>query len=397
MLLEALLALTMLPREAETAGRAAAQSVVARLPALPPAPEASPTLPPSLSLVARAVSNWREEAGRNLAPTSLALVVRYAATEPGFVARCVRLNNYWCVKQARWSGELGGDAEGHTGFATAADGADAAAGLLRRYYRDYGRRTALAIVRRWAPAECGAPRPVARSVPRGGTAAARAAAVPAVSAGLAPQGIGRTLRARFLARHGRGGVARALPPVAGGLRVQPWSARARLAGHSGRAPRAAALPPLRPTADIATGLTAASGPAPRAAADPAALLASNRSPDASRLTAEAAALPALAALPKGSLLDLSVPAPLCANDETRIRNYAARIAGSVGMGSDDDLRLFDPDGRAGANLLPVMRAMSAVELGTLHAAPALIAAAVGRLDERQATSANAEPKVESDR
>lgn len=380
----------MLPREAETAGRAAAQAVVARLPTAPASgapPGAAPPLPPSLSLVARAVSNWREEAGENLAPTSLALVVRYAASEPGFVARCVRLNNYWCVKQARWSGELGGDAEGHTGFATAADGAEAAAQLLRRYYRGYGRRSALAIVRRWAPAECGAPRPVARSVPRGGTA------TPAVSVSLAPQGIGRTLRARFLARHGRGGVAR--PPVSGALRVQPWSARARLAGHPGRIPRAAALPPLRPAADIATGLSSASaGPVPRPTADPAALLTPRRATDPNRLVAEAAALPPLAALPKGSLLDLSVPAPLCANDETRIRNYAARIAGSVGLGSDDDLRLFDEEGRAGANLLPVMRAMSAVELGTLHAAPALIAAAIERLRD-PATRANAETRIEA--
>ncbi len=382
----------MLPREAETVGRAAAQAVVARLPTAPAsgAPSgAAPPSPPSLSLVARAVSNWREEAGENLAPTSLALVVRYAASEPGFVARCVRLNNYWCVKQARWSGELGGDAEGHTGFATAADGAEAAAQLLRRYYRDYGRRSALAIVRRWAPAECGAPRPVARSVPRGGTAA------PAVSVSLAPQGIGRTLRARFLARHGRGGVAR--PPVSGGLRVQPWSARARLAGHPGRIPRAVALPPLRPAADIATGLSSASaGPVPRPTADPAALLAPRRTTDPNRLVAEAAALPPLAALPKGSLLDLSVPAPLCANDETRIRNYAARIAGSVGLGSDDDLRLFDEEGRAGANLLPVMRAMSAVELGTLHAAPALIAAALERLRD-PATRVNAQTRIEANR
>jgi hypothetical protein len=384
LLLEALLVLTMLPREAGTAGRAAVQAVQARLPPLP-APEAAPAPPPSLSLVARAVSNWREQAGDNLAPFSLAFVVRHAATEPGFVARCVRLNNYWCVKQARWSGELGGDAEGHTGFATAADGADAAAQLLRRYYRVYGRRTALAIVRRWAPAECGAPRPAARAAPQAG----------AVSSAIAPQGIGRTLRARFLARHGRGGVARAAP-VAGGLRVQPWSARARLAGHPGRipVPRAAALPPLRPSADIATGLTAgtstrpgtaSSGSAPRAAADPAALLAPNR------LAAEAAALPPLAALPKGSLLDLSIPAPLCAGDETRIRNYAARIAASVGVGPEDDLRLFGEDGGAGENLLPVMRAMSAVELGTLHASRDLIAAAVARLRDRPAAAAAAEP------
>lgn len=386
MLLEALLVLTLLPREAETVARTALQEVQARRPALP-VTDAAPDLPPSLSLVARAVSNWREQAGGNLAPTSLALVVRYAATEPGFVARCVRLNNYWCVKQARWSGELGGDAEGHTGFATAADGADAAAQLLRRYYRGYGRRTALAIVRRWAPAECGAPRPAVRAAaPRAG----------AVSAAIAPQGIGGTLRARFLARHGRGGVARAAP-VAGGLRVQPWSARARLAGHPGRipVPRAAALPPLKPAAAIATGLDAgpdirpaasiaAARSAPRAAADPAALLAPNR------LAAEAAALPALAALPKGSLLDLSLPAPLCAGDETRIRNYAARIAASVGVGPEDDLRLFGEDGAAGANLLPVMRAMSAVELGTLQATPDLIAAAIARLQDRPAAAATAE-------
>lgn len=395
MLLEALLVLSMLPREAETAGRAAAQAVAARL-ATRPAPDAAPTaapvaapvaapdLPPSLSLVARAVSNWRDEAGANLAPTSLALVVRYAATEPGFVARCVRLNNYWCVKQARWSGELGGDAEGHTGFARAADGADAAAQLLRRYYRDYGRRTALAIVRRWAPAECGVPRPAARAVPRAG----------AVSAAIAPQGIGRTLRARFLARHGRGGVARAAP--AGGLRVQPWSARARLAGHPGRVPMpraAASLPPLKPAADIAAGLsTTSANPVRRTAADPARLLASSRPTDPGRLLAEAAALPPLAAaLPSGSLLDLTVPAPLCANDETRIRNYAARIAGSVGVGPEDDLRLFGEDGRAGANLLPVLRAMSAVELGTLHASRELIAAAIARLQDRPAVGVAAEP------
>lgn len=394
MLLEALLVLSMLPREAETTGRAAGQAIQARLPSVPTAPIA-PALPPSLSLVARAVSNWRDQAGDNLAPTSLALVVRYAAAEPGFVARCVRLNNYWCVKQARWTGELGGDAEGHTGFATAADGADAAAQLLRRYYRDYGRRTALAIVRRWAPAECGAPRPLTRAAaPKAGTIA-RAAAGPAISAGIAPQGIGRTLRARFLARHGRGGVARAAAPVAGGLRVQPWSARARLAGHPGRVPvpRAAALPALRPATEIATGLTAASaGPVTRAAADPAALLAP------SRLVVESASLPPLAAsLPKGSLLDLSIPAQLCTSDETRIRNYAARIAGSVGVGPEDDLRLFGEDGRAGENLLPVMRAMSAVELGTLHASRDLIAAAVERLQDRTETSATSDKRVEAAR
>lgn len=382
MLLEALLALTMLPRQAEFAVQAAGESARARLSALPRAEAAAPAPPPSFSFVARAVSNWREEAGANLAPASLAFVVRHAAAEPSFVARCVRLNNYWCIKQARWNGELGGDAEGHTGFATAADGADAAVQLLRRYQRDHGRRSALAIVRRWAPAECGAARPVARAAaPRARTG------VPVVSAGLAPQGIGRTLRARFLARHGRGGVARALPAPAGGLRVQPWSARARLAGHPGRAAAARPLPALKPGAAIATGLGAAPAAPTRPMADPASLLA----PD--RLVAEAASLPSIsAALPKGSLLDLSVPAPVCASDETRIRNYAARIAVSVGLKPEEDLQLFDEAGRPGARLLPVMLAMSSVELGTLHASKTLVAAAIERFSARSIGTATSEAR-----
>ncbi|WP_331325975.1 hypothetical protein [Methylorubrum populi] len=103
--------------------------------------------------------------------------------------------------------------------------------------------------------------------------------------------------------------------------------------------------------------------------------------------AEAAALPSIAAsLPKGSLLDLSLPAPVCASDETRIRNYAARIAGSVGLKPDDDLRLFRDDGDPGENLLPVMLAMSAVELGTLHASKALVSAAIARAEARATAS-----------
>ena len=147
-----------------------------------PSPETVAPVFPTFQPEARAVSNWRIQAGESLRPASLALVARYASVDPAFVARCVKLNNYWCIKRARWNGEIGGDAEGHTGFATAADGADAAAQLLRRYYREYGRRTALAIVRRWAPAECRV----------GGTALPARVRAPAVSTDLAPRGIGRT-------------------------------------------------------------------------------------------------------------------------------------------------------------------------------------------------------------
>jgi hypothetical protein len=343
------------------------------------APEA-----PHFLAEARAVSNWRGQAGDSLRPASLALAARLSATDPAFVARCVKLNNYWCIKKARWSGEIGADAEGHTGFATAADGADAAAGLLRRYYRDFNRRTALAIVRRWAPAECraAAPSPTAR-----------------LSPSLAPRGLGGTLRARFLARNTRGGMPRrALAAKGGPLRVQPWSPLARLGKRIPpvSAPKAlasaSAKPPGKPRhallvrpSELLVKPSVVTAKPSVLLVDPGAVLgnATQAVEGATaalqkRFVAESAALPPLVAGLRP--LDLSVPAPFCGNDETRIRNYAARIAGSVGLKVEDDLRLFAPDGRPLPALRAVMLAMSSVELGALGATPALVDAAIARLD-----------------
>jgi len=331
--------------------------------------------PPRFDPATRSVSNWHAQTGAQLQPRALA-VTASLAEDPPYVARCVRLNNGWCIKSARWPGEIGADAEGHTAFATLDDGADAAASLLRRYYRDYGRHTALAIVRRWAPAECRSIAAPARS--------GRPVAASAVSATLAPRGLGRTLRARFLATHRPGGA----PRGRAGLRVQPWSPLARMAGHAGR--RRAPVPhvaTLQPIPDIATGLTAPADPSgqatrrpARGVADPAALLdrrTDRRVPSPERMVAESALLPAIATgLP---ILDLRLPAPLCTGDEVRIQAYAARISGSAGLKPGDDLDLFGPDGAPRANLAPVMLAMSAVELGTLRAGPDLVAGAIARL------------------
>ncbi|AWN49168.1 hypothetical protein DK419_24780 [Methylobacterium terrae] len=339
---------------------------------------------------ARAVSNWRAETRDGLKPLSLAWTAWAAPGDPAFVARCVKLNNYWCIKRARWDGEIGGDQEGHTGFATAGQGADAAVSLLRRYYGEYGRRSALAIVRRWAPAECGGATAARPATPGRGAAPVRAAS-PALAA-LAPQGLGRTLRARFLATHGRGGAPRrvvrapggaaAARPVAGNaLRVQPWSALARMQGRPRQPVRAVRAAPLPA---IATGIGETARPA--AAVEPGRIL------DGARLAAEAAALPTLAVAPASSLPpSLRPPAPLCGSDEIRIQNYAARIAGSVGVKPGDDLGLFTPDGRATGRLAPVLLAMSSVELGALRASPALVAAAIARADaERGAAGRQAE-------
>jgi hypothetical protein len=342
----------------------ATERVEALLHAAPATPAAAaPAEPaPRFDPDTRSVSNWHAQTGAQLLPRALALTASLAENPP-YVARCVRLNNGWCIKSARWPGEIGADAEGHTAFATLDDGADAAASLLRRYYRDYNRHTALAIVRRWAPAECRV------------ASASRGVKAPAVSTALAPRGLGRTLRARFLATHRPGGA----PRNRAALRVQPWSPLARMAGRPARRPAIPHVAALRPVPDIASDISPTARPA-RGVADPSALLdrkAEGRVPSADRMVAESALLPALAAgLP---VLDLRLPAPLCSGDETRIQAYAARISGSVGLKPGDDLDLFGPDGTPRANLAPVMLAMSAVELGTLRAGPDLVAGAIARL------------------
>lgn len=372
---------------------------------------ARPAVPALYRAEARAVSNWRQETREALRPVSLALVAFASPVDPAFVARCVKLNNYWCIKRANWDGEIGADVEGHTGFASAGHGADAAVSLLRRYYTVLGRRSALAIVRRWAPAECGAPVAVR---PRGTLqGASRGAPASPALAALAPQGIGRTVRARFLAARGRGVPARrvaaakpaaakpaavkpaaaarspaipsaatetlaarpapAKPAPGSALRVQPWSALARLSGR----PRGSARPlPLMATPSIATGLGPAAPRPASAAVTPGRVL------DGERLAAEAAALPSLTSLTSVAALPAALrpPPPLCSSDETRIQNYAGRISASVGLKAGDDLGLFDAEGHATARLAPVLLAMSAVELGSLQASPSLVADAIARAE-----------------
>ncbi|HZW46804.1 MAG TPA: hypothetical protein VFF61_04710, partial [Microvirga sp.] len=71
----------------------------------------------------REVTNWRSEAIDALEPkTVIALAALFKAERP-FVTRCVKLNNYWCIKSARWNGEIATDGEGHVGFASALHGA----------------------------------------------------------------------------------------------------------------------------------------------------------------------------------------------------------------------------------------------------------------------------------
>lgn len=322
-----------------------------------PVPGSGGGLAPVYETAARQVSNWRRQTLRGLAPFPLAAA---AALEivPGGVTRCIRLNNYWCIKRAGWPGEIGADGEGHTAFADAGAGADAAILLLRRYYLEFGRRSAAEIVRRWAPMECRAPVVVASMsspplVSTGGAAAAR-------SLPLTTRGLGRTLRARWLAsRRGvgrRGSVRR----VASALRRETQ-------------PRAIRRPPSSQGAPLL--------PAPTAASPQVAPILAGAPEMRLGLMVSSLASPFL---PAYRLIPPSLPA--CADEERRQRNYAERISASLGLKASDDLKLFSSDGRPLPALSAVLAAMSAFELGTLRADPTVIAGAVLRAEGRPTQS-----------
>ena len=298
----------------------------------------------------REVTNWRSEAMDALEPKPVVAMAALLKAERPFVTRCVKLNNYWCIKSARWNGELATDTEGHVGFVSADHGADAAATLLRRYYMEYKRKSALDIVRRWAPAECN----VATGI--GGVAM------------LAVRGIGGTVRAQYLASRRKGGAVR-------------YTAKAGPSGRPGRVsmviPMASKTPQFR-VPSIAAGL----GEKPKPAKPPQAPVASRPKPARQpATTASTAPKPA----PKVQV------AAACPSEEQRHRNYAGRMVEGLGLGPADDLKLFAEDGTPQPNLIRVMLAMSAFELGALRANPDLVEGAVRRMAERVALARSAEP------
>ena len=314
--------------------------------------EDAPAAPQFLP-AARSVSNWRAQAGGNRdLPPERAQALASGAEEKG-VTRCVRLNNYWCVKGVGWNGMLAADAEGHVAFATAEEGAAVAALLLRRYYLSYSRRSAQAIVSRWAPAECRVTRvasrastiPLPPSRPGAkspvGIAQTRNKLGPAPDA-LSTRGVGQTLRAHWLAR-GHGKVAKA--------------PRTRIAER---------LPPMLRAPSIAVGL----GEKPMAM--PELKLASLTMPGLEPLRPE----------PLRPILN-------CASETNRLQAYAQKASAGVAASPDEDLALFTPEGEPTPHLARVMENMSAVEIGPLRADKAVIAAGIARAMEaiRQAQAA----------
>lgn len=287
---------------------------------------------PQLTLITyrpvdRSVSNWRWESLRNLDLDMTVTASIVSGREPPRLPRCIRLNNYWCIKSARWNGEIATDNEGHVAFSSAQEGAAVAVALLRRYYLEFGRKSALAIVSRWAPAQCGliAANPVGRSK---GAPRTRADA-------LTTRGIGSTLRARYLASKGRAGGKARRPVVRSVVPDRP-------------------VPMIRAPA-IAVGM----GERPAGSAS-------------TRL----ASLGSLAGIGAGDRGSAAVPRISCAGEAVRIRNYANAVIQGVANGVDDDLKLFEPDGAPSSALARVMANMAAVEIGPYKPGQPLVARAI---------------------
>jgi hypothetical protein len=363
---------------------------------------------PSFLAEARAVTNWRAEAVRDLHPTPLSALAVVLQVERPVVTRCVKLNNYWCIKQARWNGEIGADGEGHVGFATAERGADAAVKLLRRYYLELNRKSALDIVRRWAPAEC------------------RVAGVSGAPTALSVRGLGNTLRARWLAaRRAKparvkiaakdGAVALPQRPAANRVSAVPLrplpavSMPSIMAGVSAAKPAGAALLPARmprrrqPTpASVAAAKAAAAARTPPRPAPTKAPAVTRTAPRLAPANVQAAdmasknaprsaiaAAPVPPPRPDAAAIAAPLPPPLrpvvtCAPDEQRIQNYAGRIVQGLDLQPGDDLKLFASDGTPLPNLARVLLSMSSFELGHLRASVELVAGAVERATRRTA-------------
>jgi hypothetical protein len=281
----------------------------------------------------RAVSNWRFEAAQSLDLPAGPLARLIASAPPG-TPRCVKLNNYWCIKRAGWAGEIAADAEGHVAFASAMEGAVVAAMLLRRYYLVYNRRSAQAILSRWAPAQCGGASPAPRSGAR-------------LLGFLAPHGIANTLRARWLASH----------------RPAPGGGKATSGAPGNAAPRRSivAARPIRlmPAPEIVVGM---------GEGQPASVKVVSLE------------IPNLAPL---------LAAPPCGGETARIHQYALRAIEGIVAGPDDDLQLFAADGAPGANLALLMQNMAKVEIGPFAARSDLIAAAIDVAARRDRESQSA--------
>lgn len=97
------------------------------------------------------VPGWEDAASANLLERqSGAAVNDWSLRRNRNSLRCARLNNYFCIKNVGWKGNVGEDRAGHTAFSDPVWSARAAARDLRRKY-ERGNLSAVEIANAYAP------------------------------------------------------------------------------------------------------------------------------------------------------------------------------------------------------------------------------------------------------
>ncbi|WP_422506130.1 hypothetical protein [Stenotrophomonas sp. GZD-301] len=94
----------------------------------------------------RSVTNWSTEMAVHLDAGAVDIAKHRSL-------RCVKLNNYWCLKDMGWRGRVGRDLDAHTAFADGYFAARAAVRNMRTAYVKHGRSSALQIMQAYAPSD----------------------------------------------------------------------------------------------------------------------------------------------------------------------------------------------------------------------------------------------------
>lgn len=101
---------------------------------------------PSFNQQSGEVSNWQTEAATHLNVEQSVLAARKDI-------RCIKLNNYWCLKDVKWAGRVGKDSDSHTAFRDGYYSARAAVRNFRTAYSKHGLKSASALMSVYAPSD----------------------------------------------------------------------------------------------------------------------------------------------------------------------------------------------------------------------------------------------------
>lgn len=96
------------------------------------------------------VDNWRAQAVANLVDSE-GSPLTMSEIDGRNLLRCIKLNNYWCLKDVGWLGGVGSDSDNHTAFRGGEWAARAAVRNFRTAYFTHGRKSALQIIKAYAP------------------------------------------------------------------------------------------------------------------------------------------------------------------------------------------------------------------------------------------------------